>query len=303
MRKGTLAALGAYLLWGIMPIYWKLLQNVPAIEILAHRIVWSLVFVALLLAARKHWGWLKDIAARPGAYRRFLVTSVLLAINYGTYLWANNNGHIVESSLGYFINPLVNVLLGMIFLAERPRPGQWLAIGIATIGVSYLTFTIGRLPWIALTLAFSFGIYGLLRKTAKLGSIEGLTVEMGLLSVPSLILLTILAGRGGGHFVGDGPATTLLLIGAGAATAIPMLLFTYGARRVTMTTLGILQYVAPTMQFLIGVFLYHEPFDQSRLAGFVLIWTALAIYWVESFVRYRSTRLAAAQNGRPSGKA
>jgi chloramphenicol-sensitive protein RarD len=295
MKNGTLVALGAYLLWGIMPIYWKTLGSVPAGEILAHRIIWSLVFVGALLATRRQWAWMRDVVRRPLQHSRFLATATLLGINYGTYLWANNNGHIVEASLGYFINPLVNVLLGMIFLRERPRTGQWVAIALAALGVAYLTLTVGRLPWIALTLAFSFGIYGLLRKTAKLGSIEGLTVEMVLMSVPSLVLLTVLAGQGTGHFAAAGLPTTLLLIGAGAVTAIPMLMFTYGARQVTMTTLGILQYIAPTMQFLIGVLLYREPFDQTRLVGFLLIWAALAVYWVESYVRYQRARVAPAR--------
>lgn len=294
MKNGTLVALGAYLLWGVMPIYWKSLGRVPATEILAHRIIWSLAFVFILLAARRHWGWLRDVVKRPAAHGRFLLTATLLGVNYLTYLWANNNGHIVEASLGYFINPLVNVLLGMVFLKERLRQWQWGAIVLASAGVIYLTWSLGRLPWIALTLAFSFGTYGLLRKTARLGSIEGLTIEMLLLAVPSVALLTVLGVRQSGAFGAGGLPTTLLLIGTGLATAIPMIMFTYGARRVSMTTLGILQYIAPTMQFLIGVLLYREPFDQTRLVGFLLIWAALALYWGESLLHYRRVHVVAA---------
>lgn len=293
-KNGTLSAFLAYALWGVLPIYWKALHQLPATEILAHRMVWSLVFVAGVLLVTRNWHWLGDVVRRPGNYLRFVATAVILAINQGVYLWANNSGHLVEASLGYFINPLVNVLLGMLFLRERLRPGQAAAVVIAGLGVAYLTFSYGRLPWIALTLAGSFGLYGLLRKTAKLGSIEGFTIEMALLFVPSMALLTLLNAQGTGAFGRSDVGTTLLLMGAGAATAIPMLLFTAGARRVTLTTLGILQYIAPTLQFLIGVFMFGEGFDQSRLIGFIMIWIALAIYWGEGFVAYRRTQAAAA---------
>ncbi len=286
-KNGTLSAFLAYAMWGVLPLYWKGLHQLPATEILAHRIVWSLVFIAGVLLVTRRWGWLADVVRRPGGYLRFVATALILAVNYGVYLWANNSGHLVEASLGYFINPLVNVLLGMIFLRERLRPGQTVAIVIALLGVAYLTFSYGRLPWIALTLALTFGVYGLLRKTATLGSIEGLTLEMALLFVPSVALLTVLGIQGVGAFGQSDARTTLLMLGAGAATAIPMIFFTFGARRVTMTTLGILQYIAPTLQFMIGVFAFGEGFDQSRLIGFVMIWIALAIYWIEGYSVYR----------------
>lgn len=286
-KNGTLIAFLSYVLWGILPLYWHGLKQLPAAEILAHRIVWSLVFILIVLATMRHWEWLRDVAKRPGAYARFVLTAVILAVNYGVYLWANNSGHLVEASLGYFINPLVNVLLGMVFLRERLRPWQAAAVIVALLGVSYLTVDYGRLPWIALTLALTFGTYGLLRKTAKLGSVEGLTLEMMVLFIPSLAYLGILAARGTGAFGHSDAGATLLMLGAGAATAIPMIMFTFGARRVTMTTLGILQYVAPTLQFLIGVFAFSEPFDKTRLIGFGVIWVALAIYWIEGFADYR----------------
>jgi chloramphenicol-sensitive protein RarD len=292
-NSGTLVAFLSYVLWGFLPLYWHALKALPAAEILAHRIVWSLVFILGVLALTRRWGWLGDVRRRPSAYGRYVVTAVILALNYGVYLWANNSGHLVEASLGYFINPLVNVLLGMIFLRERLRPWQAAAVLIALTGVVYLTVDYGRLPWIALTLALSFGTYGLLRKTAGLGSIEGLTLEMAVLFLPSLAYLLVLAGQGAGAFGHSSAGTTLLLLGAGAATAVPMLMFTYGARRVTMTTLGILQYVAPTLQFLIGVYAFGEPFDESRLIGFAIIWAALAIYWIEGFAIYRRNQVSA----------
>jgi chloramphenicol-sensitive protein RarD len=286
-KNGTLAAFLAYVLWGVLPVYWHGLKGVSPAEILAHRIVWSLVFILLVLTLTRRWEWLRDLVRRPGAYSRFVVTAILLAINYGVYLWANNSGHLVEASLGYFINPLVNVLLGMVFLHERLRKWQAIAVAIALLGVVYLTVNLGRLPWVALTLALTFGTYGLLRKTGKLGSIEGSTLEMLLLFVPSVAYLIVAGNQGTGALGRSDAGAMLLLLGAGAATMIPMLLFNYGARYVTMITLGLLQYIAPTLQFLIGVFLFNEPFDQARLAGFLVIWLALAIYWMEGFARYR----------------
>jgi len=297
-KNGTLSAFLAYALWGVLPIYWKGLHQLPATEILAHRIVWSLVFIAGVLAITRRWGWLRDVVQEPRRYLRFIATALILGVNYGVYLWANNSGHLVEASLGYFINPLVNVLLGMVFLRERLRPGQAVAVIIATLGVAYLTVSYGRLPWIALTLAGTFGVYGLLRKTANLGSIEGLTLEMALLFVPAMALLAVMGSQGTGAFGRSGTGATLLMMGAGAATAIPMILFTHGARRVTMTTLGILQYIAPTLQFLIGVYVFGEGFDQSRLIGFLMIWIALAIYWVEGYAVYRRrNEMLAEQSG------
>lgn len=286
-KNGTLVALLAYVSWGILPLYWYALKGLPATEILAYRIVWSLVFILIVLAVTRRWGWLRDVRQRPAAHKRFLATAVILAVNYGVYLWANNSGHLVEVSLGYFINPLVSVLLGMIFLRERLRPWQAAAVLVALFGVLYLTVDYGRLPWIALTLALTFGAYGLLRKTAHLGSIEGLTLEMMILFLPSLAYLIFAASRGGLAFGRSNLPASLLIAGAGVVTAVPMLMFTYGARRVTMTTLGILQYASPTLQFLIGVFIFNEPFNAATLAGFLIIWTALAIYWIEGFAAYR----------------
>jgi chloramphenicol-sensitive protein RarD len=294
-RNGILAALGAYTIWGLLPIYWKAIQHVPPLQILAHRMVWSLVFALLLLAFTGRWQWLQRLRQRPALVLPFVVSAILLSVNWFVYIWSVNSGHIVDASLGYFINPLVSVLLGMVFLGERLRPGQWFAIALAAAGVAYLTWNFGQLPWIALTLAFTFGIYGLIRKTAPLGSLEGFSVEAAVMFLPALLFLFYQEANGTAAFGHDGLATTLLLALAGVATAVPLLLFAYGAQRVPLTTLGILQYVAPTLQFLLGVFLYHESFTAARLVGFSLIWTSLALYWAEGALRRRRQQAMVAQ--------
>lgn len=294
MKHGTLAAFSAYILWGILPAYWKLLQAVPATQILSHRIVWSLVVAVVTLAIWRRWRWLEPFVARPAEVRLIILTAILIGGNWLIYIWAVNNGHIVESSLGYFINPLVNVLLGTLFLRERPRQWQWAAIALAGAGVAYLTVSYGRLPWIALGLAFSFGFYALLHKKTSLGSVEGLAVEMSILFVPALAFLVFSATRETGAFIAAGLAPTLLLAFAGVVTALPLFLFTAGARQVTMTTLGVLQYIAPTMQFLLGAFVYGEGFRLEQLPGFSLIWIALMLYTAEGVITQRRNHAAVA---------
>ncbi len=293
MNKGILYAAGAYLLWGLLPLYWKALHNVPSSQIVAHRLVWSLVFVGLVLTARRNWGWLGKAIRQPRVLLIFALSGALLTVNWLVYIWGVNAGFIVETSLGYFINPLVNVLLGYVFLKERLRPLQWGALAVALAGVLYLTFSYGAFPWIALTLAFSFGFYGLIRKTAALNSAEGLFVETAVLFLPALGFLLFHELRGTGVLGHVDATTTLLLIGAGAATSIPLILFAAGARRVTLTSLGLLQYIAPTMQFLIGVLIYGEPFGMGRVVGFGLIWLALVLYTAESLIARRRRTLAA----------
>jgi chloramphenicol-sensitive protein RarD len=290
MNRGILDAIGAYTLWGILPIYWKALQTVPALEILCHRTVWSLVLVLLVLAARRRWSWIATSLRRPRTLVLFFASACLLGANWFIYIWAVNSGHVVDSSLGYFINPLVSVLLGVIFLHERLRRWQAAAVVIAAAGVLYLTVGVGAFPWIGLLLAGSFGTYGLLRKTAPLGSLEGLALETALLSLPALGYLLTLEGTGGAAFGHESAATSLLLAGAGAVTAFPLLLFATAARSITLATVGILQYIAPTLQFLLGVLAYHEPFSPARLAGFAIIWLALAIYTGEALIHERHRR-------------
>jgi chloramphenicol-sensitive protein RarD len=297
MRRGTLVAASAYVIWGVLPIYWHALSGVSPVEILIHRIVWSMLVCVVLVAAARDWQWLRDGFRHPAVFGRFAVTAALLSVNWLVYIWANNNGHIVEASLGYFITPLVNVLLGLLILRERLRPGQLAAIAIAAVGVAYLIVNAGGLIWISFSLALSFGFYGLLRKTAKWGSLQGLTAEMAILFVPALATWAVLLARGESAFASQGTGTTVLLMFSGVITAVPLLLFASGARQVPLTTLGILQYIAPTMQFAIGVFIYHERFDQTRLIGFAIVWLALVVYSVEGYMD-RKRRLAAAAAGR-----
>jgi chloramphenicol-sensitive protein RarD len=287
MNRGLLAAAAAYILWGLLPIYWKLLDHIPALEILGHRVFWSFVVTVLLLTLRRNWHWVQVAWNQPSILRPFLFTALLLSLNWFTYIWATTNDHIVEASLGYFITPLVNVLLGFFVLRERLRPVQWMAIALAVAGVSFLTLNVGGLLWVSLTLALSFGIYGLLRKTARLGSLEGLSLEMAILMVPATGYLLTLERAGNGAFGHAGWTTTALLVGAGVVTAVPLLFFAYGAQRVSLTTLGILQYTAPTLQFLLGVLVYGESFTTTRLAGFSIIWLALLIYSIESYLALR----------------
>jgi chloramphenicol-sensitive protein RarD len=289
MNRGVLYALGAYLAWGFLPVFWKAVQAASPLEILAHRVVWSLVLLLIVLAALGQWRWLRRAVADRRILLAFGVTAVVLSINWLTYIWAVNAGHVVETSLGYFINPLVNVVLGVVVLRERMRPGQWLAVGIAAAGVLYLTISMGSPPWIALTLAISFGIYALVRKTAALNSLEGLTLETLFMGIPALAYLMYLEWMGRGAFGHGSTSLTLLLMATGVVTAIPLLAFAAGARRIPLSLVGLLQYTAPTIQFLLGVFLYREPFSAGRLIGFVMIWLALAIYSGESLWQRRQS--------------
>jgi chloramphenicol-sensitive protein RarD len=298
MNKGVLYAAAAYICWGLLPLYWKALQSVPALEILAHRMVWSLLVVLVLLAFQRHWSWLFSIWRDKRVLLTFITSALLLSVNWFIYIWAVNRNFVVEASLGYFINPLVNVLLGFLFLRERLRMWQGLAILLALSGVLFLSITFGALPWIALTLAGSFGLYGLLRKTARLNSLEGLTLETIMLFLPALGYLLYREAGGTGALGHTSGLTNLLLACSGIATAVPLLLFASGARLVSLTTLGILQYIAPTLQFLIGVVVYHEQLTVERLIGFSLIWLALAVYTLEGIVTGRRSTLIATAAGK-----
>ncbi len=284
INRGMAYAVVAYTLWGVLPIYWKELQGVPAYEILCHRMVWSLVFVVFLLMIRGRWAWLRTVISQPRRALVFLSTGCLLGINWFTYIWAVNSGYIVETSLGYFVNPLLYVLLGVIFLKEKLRPWQWAAIGIAASGVGYLTLKYGAFPWIALTLATTFGLYGLLRKTASVGALEGLSLETALLFLPAAGFLLHLEVRNVGAFGHADLRTNSLLALSGTITALPLLFFTAGARRIRLVAVGLLQYIAPTLQLLLGVLVYREVFSGARAIGFVIIWISLAVYSIEGFV-------------------
>jgi chloramphenicol-sensitive protein RarD len=284
MNRGIAYASAAYLLWGVFPIYFKALQAVAPLEILGHRIVWSLAVCAALLLALRRGQWLADLRRQPRVLLWFVASSMLVAVNWFVYIWAVNAGRVVDASLGYFINPLVNVLIGALFLHERLRGMQWVAVAVAAIGVSWLTWQAGAVPWIGLVLALSFGLYGLLRKTAALGAVEGLTLETLLLApIAAAYLGWLMLGSHSGFFQGD-TTTRLLLAAAGPITALPLLLFAAGARRIPFSTLGLLQYLGPTLQLLIGVWLYDEAFAE-RAPGYVLIWIALAVFSVEGVVQ------------------
>jgi chloramphenicol-sensitive protein RarD len=290
MNHGLLAAALAYGLWGIFPIYIKQIAHVDAVQVVAHRSLWSFVFVFALLAVWRRLGWLKAALSDPHTLRVFAASAALLGLNWGVYVWAVSAGRIVDASLGYFINPLVNVLLGVWLLHERPRPLQWLAVGIAATGVLWLIVGAGEWPWIALVLALSFGTYGLLRKTAPLGAAEGLALETLLQAPVAAVLLVWWAWQGQAAMTPGDPATSAWLLLAGPVTAVPLLLFAAGARRLTLATLGLMQYLGPTIQFALGVFVYDEPFTAQRAVGFVLIWAALALYSAESLRQWQQLR-------------
>ncbi len=295
MKKGIWFAVGAYLLWGMFPIYWKWLHQVPALELIAHRIAWSFIFVAIILFVTGQWKAFRSAALQKRVILIYLASAIFLGINWLTYVWAVNAGYIVESSLGYFINPLFSVLLGVVFLRERLRLWQWVLIGVAAVGVIYVAFSYGKFPWIALTLASSFGIYGLIKKTAPLGSLYGLSMETGLLFIPAVGFLVYLQTTGQGAFLNSDPITNVLLAGAGVITAVPLLLFASAAQRIPLSMVGILQYITPTMQFLLGVLVYREPFNQSHLVGFCIVWAALIFFWGEG-LWMRRRRLVQAGN-------
>ncbi|MCP4342975.1 MAG: EamA family transporter RarD [Desulfobulbaceae bacterium] len=286
---GLLAAAGAFTLWGVLPVYWKLLQEVPAYEILCHRMAWSLVLTLGLVFLTGRRAVFRQALKERQNLITFTATGLLLAVNWLLYIWAVNAGFIVEASLGYFINPLINVFFGMIFFREKMRLVQWFALFLAFLGVLYLTIYYGRFPWIALVLGFSFATYGLLHKKNSLGALDALCLETGILFLPAAAILVGLAYSGGGSFGRIDLAGTLLLVGTGLVTTVPLLLFGYAAHKIPLSTLGLMQYLAPSINLLLGVFVYGEEFPQARMIGFMLIWAALAIFMAENLLRrYRA---------------
>jgi len=284
MNKGIMYGIGAYVLWGFFPIFWKFLHHVSAFQVIGHRITWSFIVLMIYVLATLKWQDFRVSAFNARTIGIYTFAGILLSVNWLVYVWGVNAGFIVETSLGYFINPLLSVLMGVIFLRERLRPFQWIPVIIAAIGVGYLTFAYGQLPWIALSLAFSFGFYGLVKKLAPLGSLYGLTLETASVLPIALIYLIIVEANGSASFLHEGYKTDLLLASTGIVTTIPLLMFASAARQIPLNVVGILQYIAPTLQFLIGVFLYKEPFDHDHLIGFSIVWMALIIFWLESFL-------------------
>jgi chloramphenicol-sensitive protein RarD len=290
MHYGVLFAATAYVLWGLFPLYFKLLAGVPAIEILMHRMLWSLVFLGLVLVVRRKWRWLGEVLRQPRVLAGFTASALLLAGNWFLYIWSINHDRVIDASLGYFITPLVNVLLGYLFLRERLRRLQWVSVGLAAAGVLWLALQSGHPPWIGLALAGTFGTYGLLRKTAALGPLEGLSLETLLLCPLSAGYLFWLMAHGENTFAALPVSTRWLLAAAGPITAIPLLLFAAGARRIPMATLGLLQYIGPSIQLLLGVLLYHETFAGARAAGFAVVWSALLVYSADGLRQAWSAR-------------
>jgi chloramphenicol-sensitive protein RarD len=296
MNIGFVYALLAFGIWGIFPLYFQLIAHVAAVEVVLQRSVWSLVFVLGILAWQGRWTWLWDTLRQPRRVALFMASALLLSCNWLTYVYAVQTGQVVEGSLGYFINPLVNVLLGVVVLRERLKPVQWVAVGLAACGVLWLTWHAGRLPWIALVLAGSFGIYGLIRKTAPLGALEGLALENLLLApivVPALIWWTFFHHGALLHAQPDQPALVFWLLLTGPLTALPLLCFAAAARRLPLATLGMVQYTSPSLQLVLGIWVLHEAFDMQRLVGFALIWSALLLLSVNALRQRREALVPA----------
>jgi chloramphenicol-sensitive protein RarD len=275
------------MIWGLFPLYWKQLEGNPALQLIGHRIAWSFILLTVVVMATRQARALWT-ALSFRTLRTYFVAAVLISANWYTYVWAVTHGLVVEASLGYYINPLLSVLLGVIILKEGLRPSQWLPLGLAALGVLYLTVTYRSLPWVSLVLAMTFGLYGLVKKTAPLSSLPGLTLETGLLFLPAVAYLLYCESVGQGVFLHTSVEGSWLMVGGGLITAVPLLLFAGAASRVPLSTLGILQYVNPSMQFLLGVLVFHEPFTHVRLIGFIVVWAGLVLFWVEGLYARRS---------------
>jgi chloramphenicol-sensitive protein RarD len=288
--SGLTAAIAAFLLWGLFPLYLKPLSGVSATQIMAHRIVWCCLLVFAWLAVRGQLGAVRRALADPVTRLRLMASAALISVNWLIYVWAVTHEHTVDASLGYFINPLLNVVLGVFVLNERLSRAQWFAVGLAAIGVVYLTIVLGRPPWIALALAMSFGFYGLIRKVVAVEAVPGLATETLLLAPFATAFLLWCHAKGIGALGHTDAIVTALLLGSGLATALPLALFAFGARLIPYSTMGLLQYIGPTLQFLIGVLVFHEPFPRARAVGFVMIWAGLAVYAADGL--WRNRRLA-----------
>lgn len=294
MNKGVLLALSAYVLWGLLPLYWKLLAQFDSLEVLAHRIIWSFAFFAAYFAFRKRFQWISPVVKSWRQVGTLCVISILITANWGIYIWAVNNDHIVETSLGYFMNPLLSVIIGVVLLGERLRTWQWFSASLAAFGVLYLTIYYGKFPWIAVSLALTFALYGLLKKKSLLGPMQGMLLETAIVALPATGFLLWLQRNDRLEFVDHGIPTVALLIASGFLTALPLLLFASAAKQIPLSTLGLLQYTAPTLQLLIGIFVFGEAFDLQRLVGFSFIWVALVVFTAEQLAHRKrlQTKLA-----------
>ncbi|MGW5653982.1 EamA family transporter RarD [Streptomyces humi] len=287
-------------MWGLVPLFWPLLKPAGSVEILAHRMVWSLLFVAVALAFVRRWAWAGELVRQPRRLALVAVAAAVITVNWGVYIWAVNAGHVVEASLGYFINPLVTIAMGVLLLKERLRPAQWAAVGIGFAAVVVLTVGYGQPPWISLTLAFSFATYGLVKKKVNLGGVESLAAETAIQFLPALGYLLWLAGHGDSSFLDDGAGHAALLASTGIVTAVPLVCFGAAAIRVPLSTLGLLQYLAPVFQFLLGIVYFHEAMPVERWAGFALVWLALSLLtWDALRTARRAARALAAAAALP----
>jgi len=286
-RRGFGFGLIAYLIWGIFPLYWKLLDSSGAVELLAHRILWSLLTIVALVLVRRRSGQVRALLADPRRRWPLVTASVLISVNWGVYIWGVNHDRIVETSLGYFITPLFTVLLGVVILKERLRVAQWIAVAIAFLAVAGLTIENGRPPWVAIILTFSFGFYGLAKKQAGAGAIEGMAVESATMAPVAVIAIVVMSLQGHSTVTEHGGGYLALVLLSGPITAVPLLLFGSAATRISMTTLGLLNYIAPIMQFVVGVTLFHEHMSTMRWAGFGLVWIALVMFTWDGLVRRR----------------
>ncbi|WP_148613665.1 EamA family transporter RarD [Nocardioides rubriscoriae] len=299
-RRGLVLGVAAYTLWGTFPLYWPLLEPSGALEILAHRVVWSLLTMAVLVVVLRRRAHLRAILADRRVTLLLVLAAVTITANWTTYIYGVNSGRVVETSLGYFINPLVTVLMGVLVLRERLRPLQWAALGVGVAAVCVLAWDYGRPPWIALVLAFSFGTYGLAKKTAGVGAVESLTFETAAIAPVALGYLVVLGRHGDGHFTSEGVGHALLLTTTGIVTAIPLICFGAAATRVSMVSLGLLQYIAPTMQFALGLLVFSETMTAGRWLGFVLVWGALAVFTYEA-LHHRRRQLVLAATASSAG--
>lgn len=294
-RAGITAAICAFVFWGMAPVYWKQLNAVPAFEVLSHRIIWSLLFVGLLISFQKGWGAFKAIFSSKRSMLLLTCSGLIIGGNWGLYIWAVNSNMVLQTSLGYYITPLVSMLMGVLFFHDKIRPIQMCAVLLVVAGVGNQIFMLGELPWVSLVLALSFAMYGLLRKLANVESLAGLMFETILLAPFVLAYLVYLNSQGAGAFLSLGITTDLYLVGAGVITSLPLLWFAYAACRIRLTTLGLLQYIAPSLAFLQGVFLFNEPFSMGHLITFLLIWSALALYTGESWMQRSRTNFLHAE--------
>jgi len=290
MKKGILSAVGAYVIWGLLPIYLKMMQDILPLEVLLNRMIWSLIFIFFVLIAKRHFSWIRGVIKNPKTILSFVGSATMIGINWFIFIWAITANRVVDVSLGYFILPLVNVIIGYFFLRERLRIGQWIAVLIAALGVLWLAVDIGQLPWIAVALAVTFSFYSLLRKTAALGALEGLAIETALLAPVALLWMAYLASHNQSSFVAGTDYQRFLLIISGPITAIPLLMFARGARVVPLYLLGFLQFIGPTLQILLGIFLWHEEVSQNKMIGFAIVWSSLAVYSFEAFLFWHKKR-------------